>query len=163
MAEDLERNNTATDAGVDYSSELGKITTDIKSLADVPEDNDTQAKENLKTSLNENFLSGIAEFLNKPENELQKTELVNSVKDVLSKHKDDENFQTEYKSLIDLANALNIDYTSVEQVAEDDPKSGPDRPDDLNFQWEITDVPPATDDQKNNRRICIWTKNWNFS
>ena len=153
MAEDLERNNAATDAGVDYSSELGKITTDIKSLADVPEDNDTQAKENLKTSLNENFLSGIAEFLNKPENELQKTELVNSVKDVLSKHKDDENFQTEYKSLIDLANALNIDYASVEQVAEDDAESGPQRPDDFSFNWKIDDVSPATDDQKNNRRF----------
>ena len=149
----IETGNRAPDQSVNYSFELGKITTEIKNLVDQREENDVQAKENLKTSLNKTFLSGIAEFLNQPGNEWQKAELENSVKDVLSKHMNDGGFETEYKSLIDLANALSIDYKwgQEEVVNPEEPVS--ERPEDLKFEWGIPNIPEPTDDEKNNRKF----------
>ncbi len=112
-------NNPETGNGnaeeINYSEKLNTINQKIDELKkeDTNTENDENAKKELNDILTNSFNVKFVESLD----ETQKITLKNSIKNVLEAHKNEENFQLEYKWLIDLAKALWVEwYESTEKL-----------------------------------------------
>jgi hypothetical protein len=92
-------NNPETGNGnaeeINYSEKLNTINQKIDELKkeDTNTENDANAKKELNDILTDSFNAGFVESLD----ETQKITLKNSIKNVLEAHKNEENFQLEYK------------------------------------------------------------------
>ncbi len=112
-------NNPETGNGnaeeINYSEKLNTINQKIDELKkeDTNTENDANAKKELNDILTNSFNVKFVESLNGT----QKAMLKDSIKNVLETHKNEENFQSEYKWLIDLAKALWVEwYESTEKL-----------------------------------------------
>ena len=167
MAPNLEtqKQSTAVEAWkVDYSTKLDEINSKINDLVDDNNENDNQAKIDLANLIDWNFVAWLEDyFKNNPEQLAGfKRTLWETIQKIVDKFKKDNAWKIpeEFNSLInfaekvwvDLANATESDYTSVNQT-DDEAKSGPEKPVDLKFQWQIDGVSEPSDDQKNNRKF----------
>ena len=117
---------------VDYEEQLPKVQKNINELRDDETKNGKEVKENLDKSLTANFLKGIKEFLDKQENGQRKSDLEESIKVVLYKHRKDENFNKEYESLISLATALGVEWDNDESADKNGKSKG-----EITINWSI--------------------------
>ena len=102
----------------DQKENFKKIEDNINLLKDTSNENDATAKETLNNLISAEFLSWFINSLN----DNQKNSLKGSVKQLLDAHKNEENFKTEYKWLIDLATALGVEWYSNESLKEEKSK-----------------------------------------
>lgn len=94
----------------DYSKQLVEIENKINDLQDNSTENDQSAKEELNILLSNVFLDNFVSSLD----DGKKRNLQSSIGEILNKHKNDENFSTEYKGLISLWKKLWIDLKIFE-------------------------------------------------
>ena len=137
---------------VDYKKKLDDLTRSIDSLKSDVNDGDPGSKESMNKDLDVSFFARFTSYIENPDSEEVKTNLVNSITELLSAHKNEENFEENFKSYIELAKILGINLEQIwEQNQKSIEKSVHKKPDELKFQWKMNEIAKPTDEQRNHR------------
>ena len=146
--DEVSENWVVDNVGENYQSKFDDINNNILILSDgTIDDKDVTARTELNSMLNESFNSWLIGALNDD----QKAQLCESIKNLLDCHNKEGNFQVEYKGLIDLAKALNIEwYNSVPESVV--------RPENLNFNWTLWEITPLEWDATPQWSLFSWLK-----
>lgn len=146
--DEVSENWVVDNVGENYQSKFDVINNNIRILSDgTIDDKDVTARTELNSMLNESFNSWLIGALNDD----QKAQLCESIKNLLDSHNKEGNFQVEYKGLIDLAKALNIEwYNSVPESVV--------RPENLNFNWTLWEITPLEWDATPQWSLFSWLK-----